>query len=215
MKYCDYCKVGHVLPNVGESNVHWYWGKSSKLKDGGRHMCKAYLSDYRKEYRRSKQGWAVTQWNTQNRSSKRRAHPKPNYTSGELLEWALKQPNFDELFSDWEESGHKRDLKPSCDRIDDMKPYTLDNLRIVTQKENVLMGARSKKAKARMTKAIQKTMGIPVEQYDKEGNLLEVYISAGEAGRATGVDQSHITKCCKGKLKTVGGYVWKYNTIER
>lgn len=209
-RYCIYCKKEHTLPPKGKSNEYWYWESNEKLLDGGRHMCRLYLSDYRKEYRRSKKGWIVTQWNTQNRSSKRRNHPSPNYTSEELFEWALKQPNFDKLFSNWEKSGYERDLKPSCDRINDTKPYTFDNLRIVTQKENILMGARSEKARTRMTKAIQKSKGIPVYQCDKDENIIREYVSAGEAGRVTGVDQSHITKCCKGKQKTAGGYIWKY-----
>ena len=209
-KYCNYCKTEHVIPNLGVSNDFWLWENDSKLKDNGRHMCKKYLSDYRLIYRRSKRGWAVTQWNTQNRNSDKRGHPKPNYSSEELLKWAMNQPNFDKVFFDWEKSDFERDLKPSCDRIDDMKPYILDNLRIVTQKENTLMGARSEKAKERMTKAMQKIRGIHIKQYDKQGNFIREYVSAGEASRLTGVDQSHITKCCKGKLKTSGGYIWEY-----
>lgn len=48
----------------------------------------------------------------------------------------------------------------------------------------------------------------PVMQYDKNLNLIKVYPSINEAGRA-GFDRRSINKCCKGELKTVGGYVWK------
>ena len=40
--------------------------------------------------------------------------------------------------------------------------------------------------------------------------LKQNFYSAGEAARQTGADQSGITKCCKGKQKTAGGYHWKY-----
>lgn len=50
----------------------------------------------------------------------------------------------------------------------------------------------------------------PVEQYDKDGNLLASYGSIADAQKKTGVANPHITKCCKGKLKTTGGFIWKY-----
>ena len=49
-----------------------------------------------------------------------------------------------------------------------------------------------------------------VIQYDKNGNPLSYYVSATEAGKITGISQKNISTCCTGKLKTAGGYVWKY-----
>ena len=40
--------------------------------------------------------------------------------------------------------------------------------------------------------------------------LQQYFTSAGEASRQTGADQSGITKCCKNKQKTAGGYHWRY-----
>lgn len=37
-----------------------------------------------------------------------------------------------------------------------------------------------------------------------------IYDSASVASRETGIDNSAITKCCKGMRKTIGGYHWKY-----
>ena len=49
-----------------------------------------------------------------------------------------------------------------------------------------------------------------IGQYDKQGNLIKVYPSGCEASRQTGNAQANISKCCNGKTKTCGGYVWKY-----
>lgn len=54
-----------------------------------------------------------------------------------------------------------------------------------------------------------------VEQYDCDGNLVAVYKSMKEACEKTGVDKSLLTKVCKGKRKTAGGYQWKYEDDER
>ena len=38
----------------------------------------------------------------------------------------------------------------------------------------------------------------------------EVYHSLQYAEEMTGINQSNICKCCKGKVKTAGGYHWRY-----
>lgn len=50
----------------------------------------------------------------------------------------------------------------------------------------------------------------PVEAFDPESGQRVLYFkSTQDAGRA-GFDQSHIVKCCNGKLKTHHGYIWRY-----
>ena len=43
-----------------------------------------------------------------------------------------------------------------------------------------------------------------------DANKINEFISGQEAFRKTGTDNSSITKCCKGKLKTANGYIWRY-----
>ena len=50
----------------------------------------------------------------------------------------------------------------------------------------------------------------PVLQFSKDGELIAEYPSSHEAERKTGCNQGHICKCCKGKCKSAGGYIWKY-----
>ena len=47
-------------------------------------------------------------------------------------------------------------------------------------------------------------------QFSKDGKFIAEYPSAMEAERKTGCNQSNIIKCCKGKLKSTGGFIWKY-----
>lgn len=63
----------------------------------------------------------------------------------------------------------------------------------------------------KMQKASVKKCSIPVKNIE----LNIVYYSAGEASRQTGADQSGITKCCKKKQKTAGGYHWEYADVKR
>ena len=50
-----------------------------------------------------------------------------------------------------------------------------------------------------------------VEMYDrKNGNLLETFNSMQEAHEITGINKSSIGQVCNHKLKSAGGYLWKY-----
>lgn len=51
----------------------------------------------------------------------------------------------------------------------------------------------------------------PVEQIDKTtGDIIKTFFSMSEASRQTGVNTPDIVSCCKGKLNTAGGYIWRY-----
>lgn len=49
-----------------------------------------------------------------------------------------------------------------------------------------------------------------VVQLDKLGNLISTYPSVTEASKTIGVAPNSITHCCKGRTKSIGGYMWKY-----
>lgn len=50
-----------------------------------------------------------------------------------------------------------------------------------------------------------------VEQWSKDGKtLIARYSSIDEASRVTGISKGNICSCCKDKLKSAGGYRWKY-----
>ena len=48
-----------------------------------------------------------------------------------------------------------------------------------------------------------------VIQYTRNGTYVNSFISMAEAAKATKIDYSCINRCCRGELKTAGGYVWK------
>ena len=50
-----------------------------------------------------------------------------------------------------------------------------------------------------------------VVQCDMDGTAIKTWPSAREAERNTHVAFQNIYKCCRGKRKTAGGYVWKYS----
>ena len=50
-----------------------------------------------------------------------------------------------------------------------------------------------------------------VQMFDKKtGELLATFPSTHEAERITMIANQHISECCLGKLKSTGGYIWRY-----
>lgn len=49
-----------------------------------------------------------------------------------------------------------------------------------------------------------------VEQYSMDGILLKTFNSQTEAARETNSTQGGISDCCRGKIKSHNGFVWKY-----
>lgn len=50
-----------------------------------------------------------------------------------------------------------------------------------------------------------------VAQYDKETHdLIKIWDSMHDVERELGINQGHISSCCKGKRKSAGGFVWNY-----
>lgn len=56
---------------------------------------------------------------------------------------------------------------------------------------------------------------VSIIQYDKDMNLITIWASGKEAEMATGISAGNISHVCKGKRKTAGGCIWKYNTINK
>ena len=50
-----------------------------------------------------------------------------------------------------------------------------------------------------------------VMQYGLDGTFIEEFPYASIASRKYSVDLSSIIKCCRGKAKTAGGYIWRYS----
>ena len=104
--------------------------------DRVQYTCKPCLSIERTMVNRTPRGFAYKLHATQRRNAHNRNMHAPTYTQEELLGWIQRQPHTDTLFKQWEESGYDKQLAPSADRIDDSKSYTLDNIRLVTYRDN-------------------------------------------------------------------------------
>jgi len=46
--------------------------------------------------------------------------------------------------------------------------------------------------------------------YDLQNNFIQEWESGKEASRILNIFQSNINNCCNNKVKTAGGFIWKF-----
>jgi len=80
----------------------------------------------------------------------------------------------------------------------------INNLEWCTREYNMSYGT------ARLRQGI--SSGKPIEQLTLNNIVIAWYCSAEIACKLTNIDSSSIIKCCNGKRKYAGGYMWRYQT---
>lgn len=85
---------------------------------------------------------------------------------------------------------------------EDKSNNNVTNLEYVNHKTNISHGT----AILRRTKKCRKA----VQQFTKNGIYIADFASTIDAEKETGIWHNNISKVCKGKAKTAGGFIWKY-----
>jgi len=195
MKICTKCKI-----NKNKSEFK----RNSAYKGGYVRICKSCNLKDNNKWKLSKKGVITTIYNSQKESSKKRNHNPPMYILSELREWLFNDWIFNLLYDNWVNCGYLKDMKPSVDRLDDYKGYSLDNIQLMTWKEN------NRRSHVDRYKGINNKTSKRVAQYNLNNSLISEYYSISEASRRTGCNNAHIGSCCKGKRNTTGGFKWAY-----
>ena len=61
-----------------------------------------------------------------------------------------------------------------------------------------------------LSEATKQKLSKKILQYTKSGEFIKEWSSMREVERVLGIAHSGVCKCCKGKIKFSGGYIWKY-----
>lgn len=88
----------------------------------------------------------------------------------------------------------------------------INRIRTDNREENLRWAPMKLQAKNRINRDQfnRKDESKPILQYTLDMVFVMEYPSINEAERLTGIDHVCIIRCCKGKYKTAGGYIWKY-----
>ena len=180
-KTCYTCKQVKATKDFGTNN-----SKPDKLN----HECKECNSIRLKSF----DLLPYRMFNNQVQHSKDRNHPRPQYTYEEFKAWLLKQEKYKDLYEDYKNSGYDKDKVPSVDRIDPSKPYSFDNIRLMTFRENYLLNVEI------TTTAASK----PLLVYALDGSFVGEFSSRSNAGRVLQIS----SKTLHCSIDTVTKYGW-------
>lgn len=190
MKTCSVCKKNLPLD---------MFNKQSTGKQGVRADCKDCL----KRFIRSKHGVINQMYSSSISRTKKKGFTPVSFTKEELKKWVYSRKEFHTLYDKWVLEDYPTALKPSLDRLDDYKGYSLDNIRIVTANTNVkryysdaINGINTKSAK-------------PVEQYSLDGEYIKTFHSLSAAARSVNGIPSNINQVINGTYAQAYGYKWK------
>lgn len=100
--------------------------------------------------------------------------------------------------------------KPECcnfiNHKDEIKDNNcIDNLEWCTKSYNCIYSKNMDKANEKNKKSVL--------QFSINGDFIKEYPFIRKAGRDNNINYGGIIRCCKGELKTSGGYIWRYKTI--
>ena len=196
MKKCFKC---------GENKELELFYKHKLMTDGYLNKCiECTKKDVKgSNYDHTEKGVVRVMYKTQVRNSKVRKMELPNYTKQEFKEWLYKN-NFKKLYDNWVISGFDKNKKPSADRFDDFKPYSFENIRLVTWYQN--RAHQHQDVLNAVGKGAQRCKS--VIQLDRYGNILAEYHSYSFAKRTVGYS---FEKCLKnGTPSRKDGNFWKY-----
>lgn len=84
--------------------------------------------------------------------------------------------------------------------------------KIENEKRRIKMTKEEKQIK--MTQKAKEVNLKPVQKFSKNNELLQTYSSIKEASMLNDLQQSNISLCCNGKMKTSGGFIWKFKNAK-
>lgn len=161
-------------------------------EDNSEHR-KDYMTAYRKEHISKRKEWCKTVFGRASylvsdykQFDKICGRPKGDLTAKWVAENILTKPCAHCGETDWRKIG--------CNRIDNTKPHTKDNVEPCCWKCN--------------TELAIKTQGKKVYQYTLDGVLVKIWNTASECARN---GFTSVSSVCRKDMKPYKGYLWSYN----
>ena len=161
-----------------------------KCREKNKEKYKAYMKEYEKKMKGTMERRAHYLVSTYKTEDKKHRRGCCDITAQWVIDNIFSQKCVHCGETDWHKLG--------CNRLDNNKPHTKDNVEPCCWKCNNKLGHNERKKK--------------VWQYTLNDELVAEWECAIDAEK-NGFDRDGIYRCCNGKLKTHNGYKWSYNPL--
>lgn len=116
----------------------------------------------------------------------------------------MEDRKFNKLYKEWVKSKYNKQYKPSLDRIDNKKEYTVENTQMLSWAENRFKQSATDGKKGRKPPVVQ-------IQGDK---IIKIFKSQRHCVKELGISQGNLSSVLNGKRDTVNGYRFIYQNPE-
>lgn len=202
MKECFKCKE---TKNLSEFYKHkemndGYLGKCKECSKKDSNNNEKNNSKSELSYDKTEKGVIRVIYKSQILHSKRRGYGNPEYTKKELSDW-LYDNGFKELYEIWKKNNYDKKLKPSCDRQNDFKKYSFDNIKLTTWDNN----KKNQITDIYMGRSTSGQRCKKLLQLDSNKNLIAEYVSISSAKRSM---KYSMDRSIKSGRKDYNGFYW-------
>lgn len=187
-KLCYKCMEWHPLDSFGSDKNAW---------DGLQHECK----ECRKKHTNTKMGRAAYLLNGYNKEDEKRGRGKGDLTAKWIVDNIFSKPCVHCGESDWRKIG--------CNRLDNSKPHTKNNVEPCCKECNDKLGLEYRKSISKLGRPLKKVYQINMETKE----IVKCWNSAKEAADVSGFSQTCISNVANGKSKKHKGYRWSYKPL--
>jgi len=173
------------------------------------------MQKFRQKNKQTFSGWLTKVYGRMRLSSKQRGQELPLFTKEQFMKWA-KENGFEKLHRIWIDSGCKKELTPSVNRLNDYGVYEFKNMELITWERNNKKGRGSLKVEelvhSKLGGIAKELFSKPVIKSDLTGKVLAIYPSVREAARQNNTDAGAIARVCRGEKITHHKSKWTYVT---
>lgn len=174
----------------------------------GKTRCKPCTAIYDRDKARTPEGLVRRVYNNQRMTTRKMGRALPAYTYEQLCLWLDAQPEFHILYHAWVAGGYAKDDSPSVDRKDNTIGYTLNNIQVVSWRQNLL-----NQKKQNLSGEYLHTGSKAINQLSLDGAFIAKFESIGIALRHIKGDRkgtSNVAAVADGKWQSAYGYKWEW-----
>ena len=129
----------------------------------------------------------------------RRRH-SVSFTLKEFHSMFLSDKKFIRLYDEWVKGNYNKQLKPSLDRIDCKRPYTKDNIQMMTWAENRFKQSKLDGKRGRKPSVLQLLGNKVIKRFSSQRQVI----------KELGIPQGNLSSVLNGRRHTVHGYRFVY-----